>query len=180
MPTGPDKPDRDRETIKVIADLIQSQMGLKEGRTSIYNQKRLLGIESDLLVDVAWLGGRPFGVVSRPARDPAQPDLVEQQSVSMQEVVQVDLFSKSDEARLRKVDAIFALTGVAAQQACERYAMRIGRIPASFVDLSGGEGAARLNRYALTFNVLRSYFLSRSAQTFSTFENPPKEILTNP
>lgn len=178
MITAPDKPE-ERETIKVIAGLIQSQMGLREGATSIYNQKRLLGKTSDIQVDVAWIGGKPYAANSRAVNDPAQPDLTEVQSVQEQEVIQVDIFSKSAEARLRKVEVIFALTGIAAQQACEKYGMRIGRIPASFVDLSEGEGAARLNRYALTFNVLRSYSLSRSVETFSTFENPP-QISTNP
>lgn len=179
MPTSPETPDRTRETLKVIADLIQSQMGLKEGATAIYNQKRLLGNTSDIQVAVAFLGAKPYAANSRPVNDPAKPDLVEVQSVQQQEVIQVDIFSKSSDARLRKVEIIFAMTGVAAQQACETYGMKIGRIPVSFVDLSEGEGAARLNRYAITFNVLRSYSASRSVQTFSTFENPP-QISTNP
>lgn len=178
MPTAPNRPDP--ETIVILAGLLQSQMGLEEGVVSIYNQKRRLEPKSGLYLDVACVGFQPFGVVSRPRNDPADPDMIEAQSVSQQEVVQVDIFSRNEQARLRRVEVIFALTGVAAQQASEQYGLRIGRIPPSFVDASQGEGAARLNRYALTFNVLRTYFMERRAPTFSKFQNPPQLITTNP
>jgi hypothetical protein len=168
-----------RETILVVAELIQSQMQLENGVVSIYNQRRKLGKGRGLQVDVALLGNRPFSVRSRSVNDPARPDLVERQCANEQETIQVDVFSYDDSARLRRIEVLFALTGVAAQQACEKYAMKIARVPASFVDLSEGEGAGRLNRFALTFNVLRGYSIERTVETFSTFTIPP-QLVVNP
>jgi hypothetical protein len=179
MSTSPAKPER-RETCLVLCDLIQSQMALEADVVSIYNQKRRLVPKSGLYIDVAIVGDRPFAANSKPVNDPAQPDVLEVQNTAIQELLQIDIFSKNDQARLRRVEIVFALTGVAAQQACEQHAMKIGRIPASFVDLSQGEGAARLNRYALTFNVLRGYQISRTVPTISDWQNPPQLIITNP
>lgn len=179
MTTSPTRPER-RETCLVLCGLIQSQMGLEDGVVSIYNQKRRLQPKSGLYIDVAIVGDRPFASNYRPVNDPAQADVTEVQNVAVQELLQIDIFSRNDQARLRRMEIVFALTGVAAQQACEENAMSIGRLPASFVDVSEIEGAARLNRYSLTFNVLRGYQLTRSAPTFSRWQNPPQTILVNP
>jgi hypothetical protein len=179
MTTSPAKPEQ-RETCLVLCDLIQSQMALEKGVVSIYNQKRILTPRSGLYIDVAIIGDRPFAANSKPVNDPALPDVTEVQTVAQQEILQIDIFSKNDQARLRRIEVLFALTGVAAQQACERHSMKIARLPARFVDLSQGEGPARLNRYAITFNVLRGYQLTRAVETFSDWQNPPRQIITNP
>lgn len=168
-----------RETTKLIADLLQEQMGLEDDVVAIYNQKRVLKPKSGLYLDVAIIGNKVYAATSAPVNDPAQPDLVEVQTVAMQEIVQIDIFSANAEARLRKAEVIMALTGIGAQQSMERHAYAIARIPPSFVDVSEVEGSARLNRYALTFNVLRAYSKARTAPTFTEFQST-REFLVNP
>lgn len=169
-----------RETIKLLAELIESQMDLKNGVVAIYNQQRRIPPTEGLFVDVAFLGQKTYGATTRAVNDPAEPDLVEVQTVSAAEVYQIDIFSADSSARLRKNDLIFALSGVAAQQLQEKWSCKISPVPNSFVDVSELEGAARLNRYALTITVIRAYSKARRSPTFVTFQNPPTAILVNP
>lgn len=170
---------RPRETILVLADLVQSQMGLENGVVAIYNQPRTIQPVSGLYVDVAFLGAKVYGATSKAVNDGFNQDLSEVQTVSKLEMYQIDIFSKNAEARILNTEIIFALTGVAAQQACEVHAMRICQIPSGFVDLSQVEASARLNRYALTFNVFRSYSLARLAPTFTHFQSSSQAIVAN-
>lgn len=167
-------------TVEILALLIAQQMGLKPGVVQIYNQKRRLPPVDGFFVDVAILGDRPFAVNTRMVNDPATADLVEEQTINQQESIQIDIFSYDQSARTEKLGIIFALTGVAAQQLQERFAFKMGNIPASFTDASEVEGNARLNRYALAFNLLRAYSRTSPAQTFTVFQNPPQQLLTNP
>lgn len=165
------------ETIEVIGLAIMEDMGLADGIVSIYNQRRKLRPAIGFFIDVALLGSTPHAVRRGYFVDPSQADLVEAASVNVQEVVQVDIFSYDESARLRKFDLVFALTSTAMQQAAERWAFKVGRVPPSLVDLSQNEGSARLNRYAVTFNILRAYGRVKAAPTLTQFTNPPKTLL---
>lgn len=169
-----------REKIIVLAELIQSQMQLDEDVVSIYNQTRRLKSKTGLYIDVAFVSSRDFGNKSEPADDLQSPDLIEIQSVNSMEIYQIDIFSANEEARIRKREVVFALTGIAAQQAQELHSFKLASIPSSFVDLSSVEGAARLNRYAITISLLTAHRFERKAAAFTIFQNPPKKILVNP
>lgn len=169
-----------RETAKVICELIESQMGLGKDTVSIYNQKRVLTKKEGLWISVSIIGQGIISATTKPVNDPAQPDLIEIQTIVQQEIYQIDILSADDSARQRRLDVVLALTGTGAQQACERYAMKISNLPQSFVDASEIEASARLNRYAITVTVLRSYSKARTIPTFTAFQNPPQTLLVNP
>jgi hypothetical protein len=167
------------ETALLIAQLIQGEMELADGIVTIYNQKRRLPpAKAGFNIDVAIVGDRPFAVNSRFADPGSTEDLDETVTINMQEVVQVDIFSYDDSARLNRIGIIFALASIAAQQLSEQYGFQIGRIPPNFVDVSEVEASKRLNRYALTFNVLRAYERTKSAATFAEFSQP--QLYYNP
>lgn len=168
------------ETIELLANLLAGDMQAPLGAIQIYNQKRRLPPAEGWFIDVALLGSKPFGVKRGYFNDPADPDLGESSTCNVQEVIQIDIFSFDESARLRKLDIVFALASTPCQQLAERYAFKIGRNPASLIDVSEGEGSSRLNRFAVTFNVLRSYGRTRVAQTFTQFQNPPQTLLVNP
>lgn len=160
------------ETIKLLADLIQSQMSLKDDEVLLYNEKFKLPPEKGLRVAIQIVGDRPFGVNSK-HRDPGTGlDLEEVITLNQQEVVQVDVYSYDSTARLRRIEVIYALCCDEAQRLQEKYGFQIGRIPPNFVDVSEVEASKRLNRYALTFNVLRAYERVATAETFVEFSQP--------
>lgn len=166
------------ETSKLLAELIQTEMETDEGVVTIYNQKRRIPPTSGFLVDVAIVGDRPFGINSRFSAVEDQDDMDETITVNQQEVVQVDIYSYDDSARLRRIEILYALASLAAQQLSEQYGFQIGRIPPNFVDVSEVEASKRLNRYALTFNVLRAYERTKTAATFTEFTQP--QLYSNP
>lgn len=168
------------ETIELVAGLIADDMATDPGVVQIYNQKRRLPPVKGFFVDVALLGTKPFAVKRGYENDPASADLREVASCNVQEMIQVDIFSFDASARLRKFDVLFALTSIAAEQLAERWAFKTSRLPASLVDASEQEGSAILNRFALTFTVIRAYGRIKAAPTFSVFQNPPQELLVNP
>ncbi len=167
------------ETCKLLCQLLQASMRPPKNAIQIYNQDRRLPAATGYFIDVAILNDRPFAVNKKFVVDPATTNLVEQQTINSQELIQIDIFSWDNSARLRKLDIVFALNSILAQQLAEKWAFKIGRIPASFVDASEVEGSKRLNRYAITITVLRGYTKTQSAETFTTFQNPPRQILVN-
>ncbi len=168
------------ETIKLIAQLIVAELEITDDTiVQIYNQKRKLPAEKGYIITVTPLGERPFGVSNRHAALlDDDVDLTQTTSINQQEIIQVDIFSYDDSARLHRIDLLFALTGDRAQQLAEKYAFKLASIPSSFVDVSEVEASKRLNRYAITFNVLRAYSRSTPVQTYTEFSNPP-EVITN-
>lgn len=167
------------DTVKLIAELIQKEMSAPAGIVQIYNQKRRLPLRKGFMVDVAIIGDRPFGGSTRQQENPTTGDLVETSTVNNQEMIQIDIFSYDDSARRRRAEIIFALSGNAAQQLSEKWAFKIGTIPTSFVDVSEVEASARLNRYAITINVLRAYSRTLVIEHFDKFGIPPA-ITVNP
>lgn len=168
------------EVLKVIADVIQEQMDLKNENVFLYNQALPMPIEKGIVVNIAVIGDKPFGASSHYEDDPVSGGLTEVQGVNLQEIYSVLVYSKDNSARLRRHELIMVMKGTAMQQMMEKYSFKIGYIPAAMTDVSEGDGASRLNRYSLTFRALLSYSRRRSVEYFNKFENPPKTLLTNP
>lgn len=165
-----------RETIEIFCELISREMNAPLNAVQIYNQKRRLPTTKGYFVDVAIIGEKPFAVNSRQGPLYANPeiqDLLSTQTVNVQEMIQVDIFSYDASARLRKYDLLFALQGDSAQRMAEQYAFKIARLPQSFIDASEVEASARLNRFALTVLVLRAYERQKQIGSFTSFGIPP-------
>lgn len=167
------------ETVTLVADLIRRELALSEAAVSIYNQKRRLPPTQGLFVDVEILGDVPFGVSQRQEADPETGELVEIICSNFQEQVQVTLFSYDGTARSRRGEVIAALSSNRAQQMAETNSLRFPRIPTSFVDVSEVEASKRLNRYAISFNVLRAYTRKQVIDRYDQFSIPPT-VKTNP
>jgi len=161
------------EYIKVIADLIQTQMDLAVDRVFLYNQQINLPPDQGLFVNVGLIGKKPFGMSkSYLSVSDAEGGLQQQQTLNVQETYSVLIWSQNSDARLRNHEVLFALNGDAAQQAQEKYSFKIGYLPTQLMDVSDEDGASRLNRYSLTFNILCGYSQKRRVEFFSTFQEP--------
>lgn len=167
------------EIIKVVADVIQSEMGLGNDRVYLYNQKWRIPPDEGLFVIVGFMGARAFGAKTEYENDPITNELVEVQSVNQQEMYTIDLMSRDSSARVRKQEVILALNSTLCQQMMEQYNFKIANLPATFNDVSALEATAILNRYQLAFNTLVVYRKVKSVQFFDSFQIPP-EVHTNP
>lgn len=165
----------------LLAQLFRDYMSLKEDHVLIYNQKFKLPDDPGIFVTVAFLAEKTFGTNKRYKDNPETAGgRIEVISISKQQTYTVNIFSKDETALERKDEIVAALVSDRCQQMAEKHAFRVAPQPLSFVDLSATEGATRLNRYAITFNVLCWSTSERLIEYFDKFQNPPQTILINP
>ena len=67
----------------------------------------------------------------------------------MQENIQIDVVSRSNDALTRTWEVIAAMNSIYSQQQQELNNFKIFRLPRSFVNASYAEGGSQLNRYTL-------------------------------
>lgn len=168
------------EYIKDICDLIRIEMDLEQKRVILYNQDYPIPADNSCFVAVSLLGKKPFGSSIELTTDPVDGVPVEQMTINTQETYQVLIYSRDGSARERNHEILWALVGTLAQQYQENRNFRIGTLPTAFTDVSEVEATTRLNRYALTFNVICAYQKARRLEYFDKFQEPPFQLLTNP
>ena len=170
------------EIIKVLADLIESELELppQPPRVFIYNQRWKLPNYEGMFVLIEFLGSKVFGSRLGYVNSADGETLLEVKSHNTQETYQVKVFSADSEARVRNHEIVLALNSTAAQQLQEKFAFKLANLPIAFNDISEVEASARLNTYAIRFNALRKYEVSKPVEFFDQFPQPTKPILTNP
>jgi len=157
------------EPIKVIRDIIQTEMALDEEQIVIYNQKynipkfegifMALGIRGDTIVSVkSWF---------------ETETLKEWFEAAIITPIQVDIMSRNGEARIRRLEPLLYLRGIYAQNMCEKNCLKIAKIPTNFDNVEDVESPARLNRYTFTINVNSVFQISKTGQYYDKFVNPP-------
>ncbi len=165
----------------LLAQLFRGYMTLEEEQVLIYNQKFKLPESKGIFISIAFLAEKTFGTNKNYKDTPeAAGGRVEVISIAKQETYTVNIFSKDETALERKDEIVAALVSDRCQQMAEKHSFRVAPQPLSFVDLSAVEGGARLNRYAITFNVLCWSTSERLIEYFDKFTNPPQTILINP
>lgn len=70
-----------------------------------------------------------------------------------QRTMQIDIYSRNNEARERFNEVQLALCSTLAEQAQDKYQFRIGKI-SSAINLSGLDGGSEINRYTIRFNII--------------------------
>lgn len=160
-------------TQSLICGLLRAYMALETEQVVVYNQKWKIPADTRLYISVSSLGPqKQYGATVEYRDNDDQSALVEDVATASREMIGVDIYSRGQDALNRKEEVMMALASTAAQQLCERYAIKIARIPLTFVDASGLESTARLNRFHLSFAVLRTRTRSSVVQFYDTFPKP--------
>lgn len=150
-----------------LCKIIQTQMGLDNSTSGaqvwIYDQKRNIPEKMQLWVVVRFLTGKPFGNKSEFING------VEHQSINMNSVFMIDIFSRDDSALARKEEILMAMKSIYAQRLQELYAFKIAKLPISFNDLSQLEGAAIPYRFSINLQVQYKTELQRDVDYYDTF-----------
>lgn len=81
---------------------------------------------------------------------------IEVQDVNQSRMMQIDVYSRNNEARQRFWEVSAALNSNYAQQMQDLYNFKIGFIT-NTANVSGIDGGSDINRYSITFNVLVHY-----------------------
>lgn len=166
------------EPIKVLGEILRSELDLKPDQVLLYNQKFDIPPDYRMYINLSILGTKNFAGYPDYETDPNTGDLVETQVVNRQEMISILVYSRSDEARTRNWEIAAAMVSAYSQQLQEKYSLKIGTLPVSVTDVSEVEATDRLNRYALTFMVLAAYKRQKPVQYFDTFASP--NLIVNP
>lgn len=155
------------EPIKVLADIIQSEMVLADDQVILDFEKININPDPGLYIALQYLDEHVIS--SNNFFDPSTNQEV--QSVTMLHGIQIDILSFDKTARTRKEEIIMALRSQYAQNAMELNSMNISRLPTSFANASNLEATKILNRFAIRFNVFSLHEKRKDADYFDTFPN---------
>lgn len=161
------------EPIVAISQAAADWLGVPRVRCFIYNQKWLIPDGPQMFMVFSVLSDMPFASGLSYDTDPATGDLVETVGANVRSVMQWEIWSRNADARLNRVRAINFLHSTACQQMCEKYGFAVASAPTSFSDLSYGDGAARMNKYQITFTVLAGEANARVVDSFNNFTGSP-------
>jgi len=133
---------------QIIANVIANQLALDSDRVLVRDQSFKLKPDDGLYVIVGMVGEQALSVVN--STETGTTYIKEIQQVVTQEMVQIDILSRSNEAILRRWEIFAALSSVYCQQKQEENAFKIFKIPSSFINTSGTEGGSNLNKFSIT------------------------------
>ena len=91
--------------------------------------------------------------------------------------MQIDIYSKNNDARIRYPEVQACLGNTMAEQLQEKYQFQIGKI-SDAVNLSGLDGGSEINRYTIRFNCLCWNKYSRVVDYYQSFRTQARN--TNP
>ncbi len=166
------------EPLKLLRTILLEELNLKDDQVMLYNQQFPLPSDDRLFINLAILGTKNFGAKTEYKPNPVSLELEEHLVLNRQEMISVLCFSAGSLARERNWEIIPAFSSTFAQQTMEANSFLIGRLPTSMNDVSEQDGAQRLNRYSLTFNVLCAYSKVKAVDYFDDVAGPL--LITNP
>lgn len=160
-------------TQSILAGLFRGYMELKSEQVVVYNQKWKIPTDDRLYVAVSSLGpNKPYGVTTETRLSEDNSKLIEDVAIASREMIGVDIYSAGPLAAARKEEIVMALNSTAGQQLCEKWAIKLARIPLTLVDASFVDGIRRINRYHVAFSVLRTRVKSTVIESYDQFQKP--------
>lgn len=129
-----------------IVNILRNEMGIPQSNIWIQSQNRKIPPESEELYCI--VGVRffdPISVKSRWIPETAQ----EEQVFYGRADVQIDLLSRSNEARIRRSEILMALNSFYSKNFQDEKCFRIFKIPTSFINTSDLQGGSDINRFTL-------------------------------
>lgn len=168
------------ETLNLVVSLLREFMGLAADQAVVYNQKWKVPTDNRIYLTVSYVSPGKVYLNTSEQRDGFStnaageqvPALIETSHVGTSSIIGLDVYSRSEEARKRKDEAVAAFGSFYAQQLSEKYSLRPGKIPATFADLSRIDGVARLSRYHVAISMMRVTESSRVIEFFADFPKP--------
>lgn len=170
------------EIEKILVDIITHELDLPEnyGKTeqgdvipcvTIYAQNIKLFNTDKLQITVKTLTAHDYSNRIEYIQDPENPEqLLEVQNINQGRMMQVDVYSRNNEARQRFWEVSAALKSTYATQMQDLYSFKIDTIT-NDINLSGLGGGSDVNRYTVTFNVIVHYQKSKPVDYYDKFQS---------
>lgn len=164
------------DVIGLVCDIIQTGLGLENGRVYEWNQKIFQPQDYGLYAIVSVVSCKPFGNSYAPnPTDGSQA----QQFVSMYSRIDIDLISRGPAARQQKELLLLALNNTYSQQQQNAMGFYIGKLPISggFLNLSNVDASAIPYRFKISYALQYQINLTQSVPYYDTFA--PVQVVTN-
>lgn len=152
--------------LELFCDVIQTELGLSEGRVYLWDQKIMSPKDSGIFIPVSVISCKPFSNSKR------VDDGIATQSTNFLASLSVDIVSRGPEARDRKEEIILALGSDYAESQQELNNFYIGRISNAFVNLSEIDGAAIPYRFNISVNLQYSIKKTKAVPYYDSFQTP--------
>lgn len=162
--------------LELLCDVIQTEMGLADGRVYLWDQKIPEPTDFGLFVIAQTVNCKPFGNSFYPYSTVTGMESV--QSTNFYASVQIDIISRSIDAMNRKEELIMALKSQYCEQQQDLNSFHIASLPTNFVNLSGIDGGAIPYRFSITIGLQYQVKKVSSISYYDSFLSP--SVITNP
>lgn len=152
----------------LLAQIIQTELGLENGRVWFFNQKIDEPKDQNLYVVLRVMSVKPFSNNLK-YRENSGIDGV--QTANFRSTVSIDIKSRGTEALERKEEVVMALRSQYSLQQQELNALKISAVPGEIPNIGEIDGSAIPYRFNLTINLLYSVTKTRAVDYYDTFEN---------
>lgn len=158
------------DPLLLVCDILQTELGLANGRVYIWDQKLFQPTDAGLYVAVSVLSCKAFGNIN--SHTPNGGGLSSDQSVNMFANLQIDIISRDNSARLRKEEVLLALASDYSEQQQEANSFYVSRLPpgAQFNNLSSPDGAAIPYRFVIGVGIQYCFTKSQATDYMDTFQ----------
>lgn len=163
-------PTKYTEPLKVIADILQTKLGLKAGRVMLYNQNYNIPKDDKIFIMVGEEDNDVYAASTNTMDTPDGNGYEERNDVLVRATAVIDVLSAGPEARERKHEVIMALNSIYSQQMQELNSLRIANLPVGFVNTSDLEASQMLNRFTIKFNILYRKSNKNSVDYYDKFK----------
>lgn len=156
-------------TLQLFCEIIQTGMGLSDGRVYLWDQKVLQPKDNDLYVIVSAARIRPFGNTKTYSGQGA--GLAATQSLNVVATLDVNIISRGPAARDLKEFVLMSIYSDYSEQQQAANSFSVGRLQFGnqFLDLSAIDGAAIPYRYMIPINITYFVTATNDVNYFSTF-----------
>lgn len=159
--------------IQILCEIIQTEMSLADDQVYIYNQRFKIPKDKRLYVSVGIQSTQTFGM--RRKFDPDTNNL--EQTVQLQDTVEINVYSTEEDALNRKEEVLFALNGLKSENLQAAYGFKVARLTSQIQNISNLEGPKIPFRFNITLNILYSKCNTMPVDYYDTFNDV--EILKN-
>lgn len=164
---------------KFLADIIQTELSIPQGRVVLYNQNFKPPKDDDIFVVIALQTPKIISSSNRfePADAEAEPPTNDREvkSVAKSETWIIEITSKNTDAMEQLPAVIASLTSNYSEQLQESNSIRIFRT-ATIQDLSFIEGGSSLHRYRIPVIINSTEVIVKDIITYNKYQTPQEVV----